>query len=124
MNHSEGSQIISNTEFSALRHWLRCNQCGGRSLRQGEQVGVRRKVSKGIHRKHSEYLLFQTETTRSLNPNATGTLVHIPILISRVVFITPPRLTPNNTSPSSCGRASFPQVDGQWQTTHFPRRCS
>lgn len=122
MNHSESSQISSITEFSALRHWLRCDQRGVRSLREGERAGVRRRVSKGIQRKHSEYVLFQTETTRSLNPNTTGTPVHIPILMSRVVFITSPGPTPNNKHLAFRLRAGrLPAGEGQSQTTHFPQ---
>lgn len=125
MNHSESSQISSITEFSALRHWLSCDQRGVRSLREGERAGVRRRVSKGIQRKHSEYVLFQTETTRSLNPNTTGTPVHIPILMSRVVFITSPGPTANNKQLAFRLRAGrLPAGEGQSQTTHFPRRCS
>lgn len=87
-----------------------------RSPKYGEQVGVRRSVSKGIHRKRSEYVLFQTKTTRGLNPNVIGTLVRIPLLIRRAAFITPPRLTLNTTTHSSRGRAAF----HRWKDSHRP----
>lgn len=118
MNHSESSQINSITEFSALRHWLSCDQRGVRSLREGERAGVRKRVSKGIQRKHSEYVLFQTETTRSLNLNTTGTPVHIPILMSRVVFITSPGPTPNNKHLAFRLRAGRLPAGGRTVTEH------